>query len=93
VDLISLRTCTVDRIGIPDLSDLRRICFDLDETIGVSFHITTDSADPDHPLHYPFAALEDLTGLHYIPLEPSPALEVAEDCLALLREVLAPKHI
>ena len=64
-----LRTCALDRAGIPDLSDLKWIHLDAKSILAMSIHVVYDCWQ-DPALAYPFAVIETREALHYCPLEP-----------------------
>ncbi len=89
---VALRSCVLDRGGIPDLADLRQVDVDLAKVVGVSFHIAYDLADPERPGFYPFAAVELVNELLLIPLDRETRIAAAEDAVALLRDALTNRH-
>ncbi len=86
---LELRTCRLDRAGIPDLSDLIDIVIDDASIVRAHVEIITDDADPEQPCHYPLATLE--LARHpepvHVPLEATTRLEEAEHSAQLLRRV------
>lgn len=86
---VVLRSCVLDRAGIPDLADLRDVDVDLAQVAGVSFHIAYVLADPQRPAFYPFAAVELVDELLLIPLERETRADDADDSIALLRRAFA----
>ena len=86
---VALRSCVLDRAGVPDLADLRDVDVDLAQVAGVSFHIAYDLADPERPAFYPFAAGELVDELLLIPLERETRGADAEASIALLRHAFA----
>lgn len=92
---ILLRTCALDRAGIPDISDLQWIRLDATSIIAISIHVSYDCWQ-DPALAYPFAAIEMREGFVFCALEPETdhaRLEVSVNLLqAALGNLGAPLH-
>lgn len=84
---ILLRTCALDRTGIPDLSDLQWIQLDAKSIIATSIHVAYDCWQ-DPALAYPFAVIETREAVHYCPLEPETDEARLAVSLTILREGL-----
>ncbi len=86
---LELRTCRLDRAGIPDLSDLIDIVIDDASIVGAHVEIITNDADPEQPWHYPVATLKlaRYPDPVHVPFEASTRLEEAEHSAQLLRRV------
>lgn len=86
---LELRTCRLDRAGIPDLSDLIDIVIDDASIVHARIEIITNDADPKQRWHYPLATLE--LARHpepvHVPLEATTRLEEAQQSAQLLRRM------
>lgn len=86
--MFTLRSCTLDRAGIPAPDDCFDVGMDLSAVRWVTLNVTA-AGWTDRPWYHPFAKVHLLTGEELVvPMEPDQDPGRALNSLELLREAL-----
>lgn len=85
-----MRTCVLDPLGIPDLSDLTDEVIDLAHIEELTQVVAIDDINPQRPPYYPYANIVLRKGRQLIvPLDRETRLAAAEHSIEILHAALS----